>query len=202
MSGVGWKRWFILFVGLWENLIFSGSILGWSALNFMLKQEGIFVHLCDESVLSSPLPFRNYSIETGIAGQLDKFPLLNSYINYSLLPNVGPSSDLVADAAVPLPQPLALLSLPSSTTAEPLLQSSTFPPVNDIVSSKEDHKVSLTANASTDSRLWSEDEQRMSGSGSDAELGVHYGHLFQRIHGIRVGLFAGQVGSSHRSTPH
>ncbi|KAI1289929.1 Solute carrier family 43 member 3 [Halotydeus destructor] len=41
-----WKRWFILFCGLLENLVFSGSILGWSALNYMLKQEGIFADQC------------------------------------------------------------------------------------------------------------------------------------------------------------
>lgn len=149
MSGIGWKRWFILFVGLWENLIFSGSILGWSALNYMLKQEGIFIDLCQDesSSYQSPYPYRNFSIESGISGQLDRLPLLSSYINYSVLPNVGPSVDLEADAAN-LPEALPLLSLPSlSTTTPPSLhQSSTFPPVNSSLSSQQaifqDHTVS------------------------------------------------------------
>lgn len=75
MTDIGWKRWLILFVGLWENLIFSGSILGWSALNHMLKQEGIFVDLCHEESLSAEYPFRNYTIESGINSQLDKSTL-------------------------------------------------------------------------------------------------------------------------------
>lgn len=140
MSCIGWKRWFILFVGLWENLIFSGSILGWSALNYMLKQEGIFADLCQEefSSQSSPYPYRNYSVEAEISGQLDKLPLLSSYINYSVLPNMGPSVDLTADA-VNLTEALPLLSLPS-------LQSSTFASTNGSMSSQQamtqDHKVS------------------------------------------------------------
>lgn len=147
MSSVGWKRWLILFVGLWENLIFSGSILGWSALNYMLKQEGIFVDLCQESV-SSPFPYRNYSIDTRLSGQLDKYPLLNSYINYSVLGNVdaaGVEAEEEVAAGSLLPHSLPLLSLPPSTTSAPLPQSSTFPPVNNIVSSNEHHKVRLTS---------------------------------------------------------
>ena len=139
MSGIGWKRWFILFVGLWENLIFSGSILGWSALNYMLKQEGIFVDLCHDEYSSSasPYPYRNYSIESGVSGQLEKLPLLSSYINYSVLPSIGPSADLEADA-VNLPEALPLLSLPSSTTTQPSAQqSSTFPPANSSLSSQQ-----------------------------------------------------------------
>lgn len=48
-----WKRWTILFCGLIETLVFSGSILGWSALNHMLKQEGIFEWVCDSNSNSS-----------------------------------------------------------------------------------------------------------------------------------------------------
>lgn len=43
-----WKRWTILFFGFLENLVFSGTILGWSALNYMLKQEGVFESVCQE----------------------------------------------------------------------------------------------------------------------------------------------------------
>lgn len=41
-----WKKRFILIFGLFENLIFTGTILGWSALNYMLKAEGVYRHLC------------------------------------------------------------------------------------------------------------------------------------------------------------
>lgn len=74
MSYPTWKRWTILFCGLFENLIFSGSILGnrlvvplvtlvslrpstgWSALNYILKQEGVFSELCYDDLRVSPLP--------------------------------------------------------------------------------------------------------------------------------------------------
>ncbi|XP_074598968.1 equilibrative nucleobase transporter 1-like isoform X2 [Brevipalpus obovatus] len=45
-----WKKRLILIVGLFENLIFTGSILGWSALNYMLKEEGIFSDYCNDNV--------------------------------------------------------------------------------------------------------------------------------------------------------
>lgn len=50
-----------------ENLIFTGSILGWSALNYMLKEEGVFENLCDLPVNSDihipmiPSILQNYS---------------------------------------------------------------------------------------------------------------------------------------------
>ncbi|GIX66491.1 uncharacterized protein CEXT_18201 [Caerostris extrusa] len=40
------KKYFLLFWGLLETWVFSGSILGWSALHYMLKQEGVYGHLC------------------------------------------------------------------------------------------------------------------------------------------------------------
>jgi len=48
MSTPTWKKNLILIVGLLENLIFSGTILGWSALNYMLKSEGIYQDICDD----------------------------------------------------------------------------------------------------------------------------------------------------------
>lgn len=41
-----WKKILILSMGLLENFIFSGSILGWSSLNYMLKEEGVYNYLC------------------------------------------------------------------------------------------------------------------------------------------------------------
>ena len=42
-----WKKYLILFCGLLENLIFSGPIMGWSALNYMLKHERIYESICE-----------------------------------------------------------------------------------------------------------------------------------------------------------
>uniref|UniRef100_T1K030 Major facilitator superfamily (MFS) profile domain-containing protein n=1 Tax=Tetranychus urticae TaxID=32264 RepID=T1K030_TETUR len=67
MKTPSWKKWLILIVGLMENLIFTGSILGWSALNYMLKEEGVFENLCDLPVNSDihipmiPSILQNYS---------------------------------------------------------------------------------------------------------------------------------------------
>lgn len=38
--------------GLLENIFFSGAIFGWSALFYILKQEGVYGHLCDQSLVS------------------------------------------------------------------------------------------------------------------------------------------------------
>ncbi|KAG8194710.1 hypothetical protein JTE90_028024 [Oedothorax gibbosus] len=43
-------RYFLLFWGLLETWVFSGSILGWSALHYMLKREGVYGHLCTDIV--------------------------------------------------------------------------------------------------------------------------------------------------------
>ncbi|XP_035223710.1 solute carrier family 43 member 3-like isoform X2 [Stegodyphus dumicola] len=40
------KKYFLLFWGLLETWVFSGSILGWSALHYMLKREGVYGYLC------------------------------------------------------------------------------------------------------------------------------------------------------------
>ena len=41
------KKYFLLFWGLLETWVFSGSILGWSALHYMLKRQGVYGHLCN-----------------------------------------------------------------------------------------------------------------------------------------------------------
>ena len=41
-----WKKRLILVVGLLEILIFSGTILGWTSLKLMLKNEGIYEYKC------------------------------------------------------------------------------------------------------------------------------------------------------------
>ena len=45
-----WKKRLILIVGLLENLLFSGTIFGWTALNYMLKSEGVYQYVCDENL--------------------------------------------------------------------------------------------------------------------------------------------------------
>lgn len=42
------KKYFLLFWGLLETWVFSGSILGWSALHYMLKRQGVYGHLCHQ----------------------------------------------------------------------------------------------------------------------------------------------------------
>lgn len=44
-----WKKILILVVGLLEILIFSGTILGWTSLKLMLKNEGIYDYKCRNS---------------------------------------------------------------------------------------------------------------------------------------------------------
>lgn len=44
-----WKKVFILVAGLLEILVFSGTILGWTSLKLMLKNEGIYDYKCQES---------------------------------------------------------------------------------------------------------------------------------------------------------
>ncbi|GFX16023.1 solute carrier family 43 member 3 [Trichonephila clavipes] len=40
-------RQFILWYGLFETFVFTGNIFGWTALHYMLRQEGIYEHVCD-----------------------------------------------------------------------------------------------------------------------------------------------------------
>jgi hypothetical protein len=47
MSIPKWKKNFILVFGYLENLIFSGTIFGWSALLYMLISENVYLEVCD-----------------------------------------------------------------------------------------------------------------------------------------------------------
>ncbi|KAG8198507.1 hypothetical protein JTE90_017373 [Oedothorax gibbosus] len=49
-------RYFILWYGLFETFVFTGNIFGWTALHYMLRQEGIYEHLCDNSTLGTAYP--------------------------------------------------------------------------------------------------------------------------------------------------
>ena len=129
MAVPSWKKWTILICGLLENLVFSGSILGWSALNYMLKQEGIFSDLCHDDNFreSSLFHHRNESsilIRNQPSGLListeedgDRFLLLNGtrrdfildpfsspgpedYLNYSVLPRSNNTTRQRSSAAV------------------------------------------------------------------------------------------------------
>ena len=160
-----WQRWAILFIGLLENLVFSGSILGWSALNYMLKQEGIFSSLChhDSSNLysvssrdsrhewsnsSSRQPSSSWKesklgvnqhfvswnddldsvnsssspVDTSFL-VLKDYPLIDSFINYSVLPQM-PSVIL----SPPLRSPSEADLLSSSDTSSPGTSLSSTPP--------------------------------------------------------------------------
>jgi hypothetical protein len=48
MSIPKWKKNFILVFGYLENLIFSGTIFGWSALLHMLISEDVYHEVCDD----------------------------------------------------------------------------------------------------------------------------------------------------------
>ena len=45
--------WFFLVVGVLEVVLFSGNMLGWSSLLFMLKEEGFFQELCTSGANST-----------------------------------------------------------------------------------------------------------------------------------------------------
>lgn len=83
-----WKRWLILAFGLLENLVFSGSILGWSALNYMLKAEGIFSDLCTDVQTSNFVTISPTVNATSLYSHLNSNNLVNNYINYSIIPEL------------------------------------------------------------------------------------------------------------------
>lgn len=55
-----WKKALILIVGLLEILIFGGTILGWTSLKLMLKNEGIYEYKCQ---LKTPINSSNETQE-------------------------------------------------------------------------------------------------------------------------------------------
>lgn len=48
----GWKKWFITGWAFFECLLFSGMLYGWGSLNYVLKLEGIYGHLCENEITS------------------------------------------------------------------------------------------------------------------------------------------------------
>lgn len=43
-------RHFLLWYGLFETFVFTGNILGWTALHYMLRKEGIYSYVCEDSL--------------------------------------------------------------------------------------------------------------------------------------------------------
>ena len=84
-----WKKRLILIIGLFENLIFTGSILGWSALNYMLKEEGIFSDFCSDNVPPIMMP-HNSAIDESANGSLVEYlvelghNVTSSYVIYEM----------------------------------------------------------------------------------------------------------------------
>lgn len=75
-----WKKILMLSAGLLENFIFSGAILGWSSLNYILKEEGVYRHLCEKSNISAVI----FSELGEIVDEgLDTFQNM-SYVEYNL----------------------------------------------------------------------------------------------------------------------
>jgi len=62
MSTPNWKKNFIVIFGLFENLIFGGTLLGWSALNNMLKSEGVYQNVCPDINPNNLINHYNYSM--------------------------------------------------------------------------------------------------------------------------------------------
>ncbi|XP_047494530.1 equilibrative nucleobase transporter 1-like isoform X2 [Penaeus chinensis] len=68
-----YRRWCIFLVGLLESLLFGGTIFGWAQLAYVLKEQGIFSHLCNTTVTSrasSEITFK------GCAAQDETFALI------------------------------------------------------------------------------------------------------------------------------
>ena len=66
-----WKKRLILIFGLFEALIFSGTILGWSSLNYMLKSEGVYQYICDD--VNHQLQYKNINTTDKIDDQTSHF---------------------------------------------------------------------------------------------------------------------------------
>lgn len=43
------KEHVLVAVGLLESFVYSGFVLGWATMNFLLKKEGVFSHLCSDT---------------------------------------------------------------------------------------------------------------------------------------------------------
>ncbi|XP_060561701.1 equilibrative nucleobase transporter 1-like [Ruditapes philippinarum] len=56
---IGWKKWLVAGWAFMECLFFAGLLYGWASINFVLKSEGIYADLCEDTVNSS---FLTYSV--------------------------------------------------------------------------------------------------------------------------------------------
>ncbi|XP_063598661.1 equilibrative nucleobase transporter 1-like [Penaeus indicus] len=45
-----WHRWLVFLVGIFETMIWSGTVFGWASLVHVLKTMGVYSHLCKESL--------------------------------------------------------------------------------------------------------------------------------------------------------
>ncbi|XP_063594930.1 equilibrative nucleobase transporter 1-like [Penaeus indicus] len=69
-----YRRWCIFLVGLLESLLFGGTIFGWAQLAYVLKEQGIFSHLCNATVTSrAPSEIVTFK---GCAAQDETFALI------------------------------------------------------------------------------------------------------------------------------
>ncbi|XP_060572191.1 equilibrative nucleobase transporter 1-like [Ruditapes philippinarum] len=65
---IGWKKWLVAGWAFMECLLFAGIMFGWPSLNFVLKSEGIYADLCEDTANSS---FLTYYMENNTATVLN-----------------------------------------------------------------------------------------------------------------------------------
>ena len=83
---IGWKKWIVAGWAFMECLLFAGLLYGWASINFVLKAEGIYADLCEDTSNNSLLTYsvNNSEPET---------------VNVVLLNVTTPSSNIVSTAA-------------------------------------------------------------------------------------------------------
>ncbi|XP_053380662.1 uncharacterized protein LOC123563417 [Mercenaria mercenaria] len=58
---IGWKKWLVAGWAFMECLFFAGLLYGWASVNFVLKSEGIYADLCEDT--SNDTVFKYASIK-------------------------------------------------------------------------------------------------------------------------------------------
>ncbi|XP_047478614.1 equilibrative nucleobase transporter 1-like isoform X2 [Penaeus chinensis] len=65
-----WHRWLVFLVGIFETMVWSGTVFGWASLVHVLKTMGVYSHLCKESL------HQVYSLSNNATQEVDGAMLL------------------------------------------------------------------------------------------------------------------------------